>query len=130
MDGEVRSRYPTGAASISQGNMLQGDGGLWALGTKPPSQKKIKKTKGGITNLTSQKAGGMLWAGSDTAAVVGGRDVAGERVGVWALMQELRECGIRRERRSSKSRAVSTHPLCHDEWRHEIQSVNPEISWD
>lgn len=75
------------------------------MGTKPPSQKKIKKTNGGITSLTSQKAGGMLWAGSDTAAVVGGRDVAGERVGVWALMQELREWGIRRERRSSQEQS-------------------------
>lgn len=111
----------------------QGDGGLRALGTDPSPGKKSRKSRvDGITVLTSQKAGQMLQAGPGTAVLQQRGAEMGQR-GELGSECTCRSSGKGKSEGSggpAKTRPVYTSPLCRDEWRREIQLVNPEISWD
>lgn len=134
VDGEVGSRYPTGAASIRQGNVRSTEVAVCGLWGPSHHQEKSQENQGWMVSPFSpaKKRVGCCAAGPATAAP--------QRQ--WAEMQQRGELASECTCRSSgkgksegsggpaKSRAVYTRPLCRNEWRHEIQSVNPEISRD
>lgn len=120
-DGDAGSGYPTGAASIRPGRWrsVSFEDGVM-------TRKKSRKQRvDDVTILTSQK-------------VRQGLPQLCQEAGMWQ-QGELGTEGLCRNSENgksggsggpAKSRAVYTHPLCCDEWRHEIQLVNPEISRD
>lgn len=118
-EGDAGNGYFTGAASIRPGSWRSVSFEDRAI-TRTKSRKQRVDD---VTILTSQK-------------VMQGLPQLCQEAGMWhwgELEGLCRNSGKGKSggsRGPAKSRAVYTHPLCCDEWRHEIQSVNPEISQD
>lgn len=119
-DGDAGSRYPTGAASIRPGR--------WRFNfeDRAITRKKSRKQRvDDVSILTSQK----VRQGPPQLCQEAGMQQQGE-LGSECRCRSSGKGKSRWSRGPAKTRAVYTHPPCRDEWRHEIQLVNPEISRD